>query len=470
MQLARLPDRVLPPPGRRPLPEPIALRRMIGPSVILAGLSIGSGELILWPRLTAEWGFALFWACWVGVGLQYFLNMEIERYSLATGESAVVGFVRLGRGFGPVFFVCATLPWIWPGWATGAATLLHWELGLPVVPTAIAGLVLCGLLLSVGPVVYRTVERLQLVLVALIFAALLVLAARLVSGEALLALGRGALRVGYVPQGIQLPLLLGALAFAGAGGSVNLAQSNYIKDKGYGMGRFIGRITSPFTGREESASEVGVVFEPNAENLARWRTWWRRTNAEHFVSFYALSLLSLALFCLLAGALLEPGAPVREGFGFIADEAAAIEARFGPWGRRLFLGTGVAVLFSTELGLIDAVARVTADLLELGWLRAIGLSRVYFGVVWALIAFGAAVLLAGFDQPLALLVLAAALNGIVMFLYSGLLLWLGLASFRGALRPHPVRLAALGVSLLFFGYFSALTLLDQLGWLARDPA
>ncbi len=59
MQLARLPDRVLPPPGRRPLPEPVALRRMIGPSVILAGLSIGSGELILWPRLTAEWDFAI---------------------------------------------------------------------------------------------------------------------------------------------------------------------------------------------------------------------------------------------------------------------------------------------------------------------------------------------------------------------------------------------------------------------------
>lgn len=465
MQLARLPDRVLPPPGRRPLPEPVALRHMIGPSVILAGLSIGSGELILWPRLTAEWGFALFWACWIGVSLQYFLNMEIERYSLATGESAVVGFVRLARVFGPVFFVCATVPWIWPGWSTGAATLLEWELGLPVVPTAIAGLVLCGAILSVGPVVYRTVEVLQLALVSAIFVALLGLSALLVDGATVLELARGALRIGHVPQGIHLPLLLGALAFAGAGGSVNLAQSNYIKDKGYGMGRWIGRITSPFTGREEAESELGYVFDGDAENLARWRIWWWRSDVEHFVSFFLLCLLSLVLFCLLAASLLEPGAHVGDDFGFLRAEARAIDARFGGAARVCFTGVGVAVLFSTELALLDAVSRVASDLLKIGPFRerGVSVSRLYFAVLWGMIAFGVLVLLSGLDRPFVLLVLSAALNGIVMFLYSGLLLWLNLASFRGPLRPHPVRIGALLCAFAFFGYFSVLTALDQLG-------
>ena len=465
MQLARLPDRVLPPPGRRPLPEPLALRRMIGPSVILAGLAIGSGELILWPRLTAEWGFALFWACWIGVSLQYFLNMEIERYSLATGESAVVGFVRLGRIFGPLFFVCATVPWIWPGWATGAATLLQWELELPVVPVAIGGLVLCGAILSAGPVVYRTVEMLQLVLVGAIFVTLLALSALLVDAATLLELGRGALRVGHVPEGVHLPLLLGALAFAGAGGSVNLAQSNYIKDKGYGMGAWIGRITSPFTGREEAESEIGYVFDADAANLARWRVWWRRSDAEHFVSFFLLCLVSLALFCLLAASLLEPGAHTGDDFGFLQAEARAIDARFGGAARLCFLGMGVAVLFSTELAILDAVSRVASDLLKIGPFRErrVSLSRLYFAVLWGLIGFGAAVLLAGLDRPFVLLVLSAALNGVVMFLYSGLLLWLNLTSFRGALRPHPVRIGALGCAFFFFGTFSVLTLIDQLG-------
>jgi hypothetical protein len=468
--LFRIPDHVLPAPGSRELPAPVPLRAMIGPSVILVGLSIGSGELVLWPRLTAEWGFALFWACWLGVTIQFFLNMEIERWTLATGESAVVGFVRLSRAFGPIFLVCATVPWVWPGWATGAATLISWELPLPITATAITGLVLCGLILSIGPVVYRTVELLQLILVTGIFGSLLVLSVALVEVETVLALLAGAVQVGSVPEGIHLPMLLGALAFAGAGGSVNLAQSNYIKDKGYGMGRWIGRITSPFTGREESDSEVGSVFEETEENLARWRVWWRRSNVEHFVSFYLLALISLALFCLLAASLLPPGGEVGPGLEFIHAEALSIDARFGPAARLAFLVTGVAVLFSTELALLDAVGRVTADLLKVALSVHLGvtvsLSRMYFAVVWALIGFGAVVLLAGFDQPLTLLVLSAALNGLVMFLYSGLLLWLNVRSFRGELRPHPVRIAALCLSLVFFGYFSCLTLLDRLGLLA----
>jgi hypothetical protein len=465
----RVPVGVLPAPEVRELPAPVPLRAMVGPSVILVGLSIGSGEFVLWPRLTAEWGFALFWACWIGVTIQFFLNMEIERWTLATGESAVVGFVRLSRAFGPIFLVCATVPWVWPGWATGGATLLSWELPVPVTATAIAGLVACGAILSIGPVVYRTVERLQLVLVTGIFACLLVLSLRVVELDTVRALLAGAVRVGHVPDGIHLPMLLGALAFAGAGGSVNLAQSNYIKDKGYGMGRWIGRITSPFTGREESDSEVGKVFLPTGESLERWRVWWRRSNLEHFFSFYLLALVSLALFCLLAASLLPPGAGVGEGLSFVRAEALALDARFGPAARVAFIATGVAVLFSTELALLDAVARVSADLLKVAASLHLGvelsLSRMYFAVVWALIGFGALVLLVGFDQPLTLLVLSAALNGAVMFLYSGLLLWLNLRSFQGALRPHPVRVAALVVSLGFFGYFSALTVLDRLGLL-----
>ncbi|MEE8475029.1 MAG: Nramp family divalent metal transporter [Myxococcota bacterium] len=437
---------------------------MIGPSVILAGLSIGSGEFVLWPRLTAEWGFVLFWACWVGVTIQFFLNMEIERWTLATGESAVVGFVRLSRAFVPVFLVCGTVPWIWPGWATGAATLLSWQIDAPINATAVAGLIACGLILSLGPVVYRTVEAIQLVLVAGIFTSLVVLAAVVVSADTVLELAAGAVQFGRIPDGVEIPMLLGALAFAGAGGSVNLAQSNYIKDKGYGMGRWIGRLTSPFTGRDEAVSEVGIGFEGTEDNLARWRVWWRRTNMEHFLSFYLLCLLSLALFCLLAGTLLEPGASVSEGFGFIRDEARELERRFGPMGSGVFLGLGIAVLFSTELALLDAVARVAADLLKVGYFGShpVSVSRLYFGVVWAMIAFGILVIASGFDQPLLLIVLSASLNGLVMFLYSGLLLWMNWTSFRGPLRPHPIRLLALLGSLVFFGYFSVRTLAVQL--------
>jgi hypothetical protein len=229
------------------------------------------------------------------------------------------------------------------------------------------------------------------------------------------------------------------------------------------MGAFVGRITSPFTGREEAASTVGVAVAGSPEDLARWKVWWRRTNIEHFTSFYVLALLSLALFCLLASALIGPDVVLDEGLGFIRAEADSIEARFGAGARGAFLFLGIAVLFSTELALLDAVARVAADLLAIELRGRFGISQLYFASVWTLIAFGIVVLLAGFDQPLTLLVLSAALNGVVMFLYSGLLLWLNWRSFDPPLRPSLARAGALIVCFAFFGYFSVLTIVDRLG-------
>jgi len=49
-----------------------------------------------------------------------------------------------------------------------------------------------------------------------------------------------------------------------------------------------------------------------------------------------------------------------------------------------------------------------------------------------------------------------------MFLYSGLLLWLNLTSFDPPVRPSAVRVVALVVTFVFFGYFSVLTLYDRL--------
>ena len=87
----------LPPLKWRDLPEPISWKKMVGPSIMLAGLALGSGEFVMWPYITYKSGFIFFWACMLGVITQFFLNMEIERYTLATGESAITGFCRLSR-------------------------------------------------------------------------------------------------------------------------------------------------------------------------------------------------------------------------------------------------------------------------------------------------------------------------------------------------------------------------------------
>ena len=82
------------------MPEPLPLRKVLGPSVILAGVGVGSGEYILWPYISANAGIGFLYLAVVGVTIQYFLNMEIERYTLATGETAIAGFARSWKPWG----------------------------------------------------------------------------------------------------------------------------------------------------------------------------------------------------------------------------------------------------------------------------------------------------------------------------------------------------------------------------------
>ena len=91
------PTRYLPPVTYREMPEALPLRKVLGPGVIAAGIGLASGEFILWPYITSQVGLVFLWAAVLGVVTQFFINMEIERYTLATGETALTGFSRYWR-------------------------------------------------------------------------------------------------------------------------------------------------------------------------------------------------------------------------------------------------------------------------------------------------------------------------------------------------------------------------------------
>jgi len=97
------PTKNLPPLEVRELPEPLPLGKLIGASVILLATALGSGELLIWPYITTQAGVGLLWLAALGFLPQYFPNMEIERYTLATGETAVTGFSRFWKPWGIVF-------------------------------------------------------------------------------------------------------------------------------------------------------------------------------------------------------------------------------------------------------------------------------------------------------------------------------------------------------------------------------
>ncbi|MFP6611975.1 MAG: Nramp family divalent metal transporter [Pirellulales bacterium] len=483
-----VPDSVIPhghlPPLRyRDLPEPVPMRRMVGPGIILAGLALGSGEFILWPKITFHSGFVFFWACLLGVTTQYFLNMEITRWSLATGESVITGFCRMSRRWAPIFLLLCIVPWMFPGWAKAAAQMLGWLIwgdqfandGWAMTGLSIGGLLLCGAILTAGPVVYETVEKIQFVLVGLIIILVIIFAVAVVRPDAIAAQLNGAMSFGFpkiepdVNMGVAT--LLGAIAFAGVGGALNLGQSNYVKDKGYGMGQYIGRITSPITGQEEAVSEIGYHFPPTEENMSRWKRWWRAASIEHFFSFYVTCLICLVLLTLISysifyepnGSLIPKADRYQEGMDFIRGEARYLDQEqvIGPQTRLIFLVMGIALLLTTEFGILDAVGRISTDLVKVNWLRESRYwseSRLYYVFLWGLILLGSGVILleqAGVPvKALTLVILSAALNGAVMFLYSILLLVLNFKALPQTLRASWWRVLILIWSVAFFGIFT----------------
>lgn len=477
----------LPPLRTRDLPPPIPLRRMIGPSIMLAGLALGSGEYVLWPYITYKSGFVFFWACVLGVVTQFFVNMEITRWALATGESAVTGFARLSKHWAGIFLFLNIVPWMIPAWAMGSAQMLSWlsfgaELdaqGNVVSPhvdvIAVATLVLCGIALTAGPVVYNTVEKIQLILVSFIMAVAVVLGFLLIRGDAWVALASGLTSFRFPPEssGLDSVMLLGAIAFAGAGGTMNLCQSNYVKEKGYGMGSYIGRMMSPITGKEEVVAETGYAFPMTAENMSRWRSWWRAANVEHFLSFFCTCILCLFLMALITysiyynadGTFNADKAQFGKGMAFIFGEALAIGEALGDWLRIAFLAMGVAILFTTEIGVLDAASRISTDIVKVNWLlpnKRWSESRLYFFFLWGTIALASAIVLVGssrVENTLSFFKLTSSLNGAVMFIYSALLLYLNLRRLPGPIRISIPRAIMLAWSVLFFGYFAVWT-----GW------
>ena len=81
--------------------------------------------------------------------------------------------------------------------------------------------------------------------------------------------------------------------------------------------------------------------------------------------------------------------------------------------------------------------------------------------MWAEILFGSAILLSGVTQPIILLVIASSLNGLVMFVYSVLLIRLNRGVLPREIGLKGGRLVAIIWAVIFYGVFSAILLYDQ---------
>ena len=469
-----IPSGNLPPVTYREMPEPLPLGKIVGPGVIIAATSMGSGEYVLWPYIASQVGLVVMWAAIVGVLTQFFINMEVERYAIATGETAVTGFTRLWKPWWWLFILMAVLPNIWPGFVTSSVTALAFVFGWregSVLPLAIIALISTGVALTVSPVVYQFVEKFQMVAIAIMvvfFVTAVVVGTR---AQAWADLGAGFASVGRFPgfglppsEAVTVAVLLGALAFAGGGGCNNLTIANWIRDKGYGMGAYVPRIVSPVTGEEESAPSTGYFFPQDEENVRRFKGWWRVANLEQLLTFFLIGVTGIIVLSVLAYSTTF-GQNVGEELDFIRAEGEVLKERVAPWFGTFFWLAGFVILISTTIGNFDYVSRITADALKVNALRDSDFwseSKIYALTVWLLVASGITILLALTSQPIVLLVISSVLSAFVMFVYSILLIKLNRGVLPNAIKMRGVRLGMMVWAILLYGVFSAIVIYNQI--------
>lgn len=448
---------------------------IIGPSVIALGGSIGSGEWLIGPAVFVKWGLGLLWITTVSATLQTFLNLEMARYTLYTGEPITVGFMRLAPGprFWSIFMsVVGILERGLPGWALASATALA-AIHLGRIPGAgdkgtviVFGYIvflLCVGLTSVGRAVERTLEIANWFMCGVILLTLLILDILFVPASTWAEGLAGFFRFGYIPRGVDL-LMLGALAgYSAYGGFGNNAITNWYRDKGFGMGKIVGYIPAAVGGKMVKVSPVGAVAAPTSENLSRWKQWLSVLSIDQWAIFWLGGMLGMFFPSLLAAGLIPRGTSLPQ-WGVAAYQGETFSKLMGSAGWVLALLIGFWVLFSTALSNVDLVCRQVTDMLWWGsdrvrkWAKE-DIRRVYYALLIVFVIWGTMYM--RITVPLVLLAISANIANLTMTLSAILTIYLNRKFLPKEFRPPLWREVMLVANALFFGLFFTVFILSQ---------
>ncbi len=443
---------------------------IIGPGAILLGTSIGSGEWLLGPAVTAQYGGALLWLATASIILQVIMNTEFIRYTMYTGEPIYTGFMRTKPGptfWAVVYSLLAFLQLGWPGWASSAATALtamfigqvpgpeHTNLvqffGLVWFLSTVA-------IVASGAKIERTMELVQWFFVAAILLFLIVIGIAFVSPATWGRVATGFVSFGAVPQGADWVKLGGFAAYAGAGGVINGGISNWFRDKGFGMGGVVGYIPAIIGGRKVPLSHTGKVFPITAENLRRWKGWWKFADVDQYGVWAIGCFLGMGLPALLTLQFIPSGTDFGKNQLAVAVQQAEYLARdAGSIMWFITLLVGFWILYSTQLGITDVFARTVTDIIWSGsrhvraW-RGGDIRFVYYGVLTLFTIWGVFILLSGV-RPLFLVLLGANMAGL-NFVFLGLhTLYINRKFLPAQLRPPLWREVVVVLGVVFFAFF-----------------
>ncbi len=434
--LADAPDPYTVRPGEAREPPTTARGRLrhLGPSVVVAGSIVGSGEIILTAGLGAAAGFVLLWwvllSCWI----KSLVQAELARYVIASGDTYLRAMNRLpgkiplprGRLSAPVaLHLVAFVPGVMAlgGILGGAGQAL--SVLVPALPStwatgAIAAAVTAVLLTGS----YRVLERVMIALVAAFAGATLVCAGWMQFTEFRLGVADLAAGLAFDFPVEVLGLALAVYGYTGVNAGETSAYTYWCVEKGY-------------------PSHIGPADAPGWEPRARG--WIRVLQADVWLTLAILTCATLPFYVLGAGVLhaleLRP-----QGLQTLSVLSEMFRQTLGPWSRWLFGVGAFCILFSTALSGVAAGSRLFPDyLIELGLLRREELDtrRVFTRWYGALVPLLGFALYLGVQNPVFMVSVGGMTYALLLPLQSGAVLWLQRRHLDPRVRPGGAVRAAL---------------------------
>jgi manganese transport protein len=438
-------------PAPRPAPTTWkGILRQLGPGLIVSASIVGSGELIVTPKLGASEGFTLLWFIVIGCILKVFIQIELGRFTLARGTTTLQ---TLNRVPGPRVVV-SWLLWLWllmflatvfqvAGMLGGLASILS-IIGVPVSKKLLAiviGLITAALLV-VGR--YRLVEGFSTVFVAA-FTFCTIVAVGALQFTPFAITPQNLVEGFSFNLPVSFTIAFAAFGIIGVGASELIYYPYWCLEKGY-------------------ARNVGPV-QPTAEWGERARGWMRVLKIDAWVSCVIYTGATLAFYLLGAAVLHAQGLHVSNA-DVIPVLSQMYQQSLGTWSLWLFLIGAFAVLYSTIFVASASNARLIADALEVFRIRryASNIERQRDVTrMCAIVPAAWVILYLIWDSPVTLVFVGAVAQGLMIPFLALAALWLNHRQTEPALQPGTMWRAWLWVSAACMVIVGAYQVVSELG-------
>jgi len=441
----------------RPAPSHFLGRlRHLGPSVVISGSIIGSGELVLTSSLGAAAGFTLLWWVLVACWSKSLVQAELARYTVVSGDTYLRALNRV--------------PWRWR--IKGAP--VSWTLWLSLLSFVPGTVGMGGILGGGGQALAILVPGLgssaATVILALVTAAILYSGSYLRLERIMLVLVAGftlatlasLVAMQYTPYRITLADLAGGLEFQFSAGYLVLALAVY-GATGVNSAELS---TYPYWCIEKGYAAFIGDGGTEPERLQRARGWLRVLQLDVWVTLAVLTCATLPFYLLGAG-VLHAGGKIPQGLEMVHVLSGMFTQTLGNWSLWLFGGAAFFILWSSVLSGYGGTARLLPDfLVEFGllhrerlsarkaWIRGWGTAAPLAGCVFYLTA----------RDPLVLLLIGAVAGAVLLPIQSGSTLWLQRNHLEAPLRASTGARLALWLTFLFQAAMVVLVVRYALPW------